>query len=148
MAFAIENQFVIVNKGHSKRSCECFGSGPDEINVRALFKDETRRENGISDSFDARHASCLHAPSIHQQRIELDPPIGSEEAAASGIKGRIILESDYRSFDCVEGTSSPGEDRESSLEGIANTGFVSRRVARRNCPCAAVNEENRNVRRS
>ena len=62
LAFAIENQFRVFNERHAVRVGKFFSSGTDEVDMRALFENQTRRLDGIAQSLDAGHAACFHSP--------------------------------------------------------------------------------------
>jgi hypothetical protein len=75
----------------------------------------------------------------------LHTAVGGEKAAAAGVEGWVIFEDRDSGLNSVEGGASTGEDFETGLERGANSGFVGRGLRIRNCPGAAVNEQNRDV---
>ena len=140
-AFAIEDQCAVVDEGESMRSGERFGAGADEVNVGRLFEDEAGGLNGIVQAFDAGDSAGFHAPTIHEEGVELDAAVGGEEAAKPGIEGGVIFKDDDRGFDGVERGASAGEDVVAGFEGTENPGLVSGSVGFRNGPCSAMDEQ-------
>jgi hypothetical protein len=96
--------------------------------------------------FDAGNASGFHAAAIHQQRVELDAPIGGEEAASPSIERGVILEHDNSRLDRIECGASMGEDRVSGFQGLADAVLMRGLVRWRNGPGAPMNQESRNAR--
>ena len=64
--FAVEDQFRIVDEGHAVGVGELLRAGADEIDVRALFKDEAGGLDGIAEAFDTGHAAGFHAAAVHE----------------------------------------------------------------------------------
>ena len=146
LAFAVENQFSVVDKGHAVRLGELLGTVADEVDVGALFEDKPRGLNGVAEMLNTGNAASLHATPIHEKRIQLHTAIGGKEAAATGIEGGIVFKDGDRGFNSIEGGSSAGEKGVAGFKGIANAGFVSGCGVGGNGPCAAVNEKSGNVR--
>jgi hypothetical protein len=121
-ALAIENELAVVNELHAVGRGECFGSGADEVDMRALLKNKTGGQNGILDSLDARHTTGFHAAAVHEKRIELDAAGGCKKAASTRIKSGVILKNHHGCFDRIESGASMGEDCVPSIESAADTG--------------------------
>jgi hypothetical protein len=114
------------------------GTGADEVDVGALFKDEAGSLNGIAKAFDTGDAARLHSASIHEQGVELDAAIGGEKTAAAGVEGWVVFKNCDGCFDCIEGRAAARKDGIAGFKGVANTGLVSGGLQWRNGPCASV----------
>jgi hypothetical protein len=112
----------------------------------ALLENKAGCQNGILDPLDARHATGLHATSIHEKGIELDASVGGKKAASPGVESRVILKNQYGSLDSIESGASSGKDRVPIFKGVADTDFVCGRIRCRNCPCTTVNNKDGSVR--
>jgi hypothetical protein len=141
LAFAIEHEVGIIDEGHAMSAGEVFSAGPDEVDVLALFEDQTGRLDGIAQMFDTGNAAGLHAATVHEKRVKLHTAIGGKEAAAPRIEGRVIFEDSYGGFYCVEGWATAREDVVASFKGIAHSGFVGRLCVGGDCPGTAMNDQ-------
>lgn len=65
-AFAIEDEFAVVDEGHAVGGGKGFGSGTDEIDVGTLFEDQARGMDGIAEVFDTRDPAGFHPASVHE----------------------------------------------------------------------------------
>lgn len=140
-ALAIEDQLGVIDEGHAVRLGEGFGAGADEVNVMALVEDEARGLDGVADALDAGDAAGAHGGSVHDEGVKLDAAVASEEAAAAGIKGRIVFHCGNGGLDGVDGGGAALEETPAFLECVKDALFVSFEQVGRNVPGAAVNEE-------
>jgi hypothetical protein len=51
------------------------GASANEINMFAVFEDQTSCLNGIAEALDTGHAASPHAATVHEQGVELDAPV-------------------------------------------------------------------------
>ena len=65
-AFAIDDQFGIIDEGHAVFRSEGLRAGADEINVRTQIQDQTRGMNGIAEALDTGHTAGAQGGAIHQ----------------------------------------------------------------------------------
>jgi hypothetical protein len=86
------------------------GTGADEVDMLALFEDEARGLDGVTEALDASHAASFHAAAIHKQRVKLDTAIGGEETASAGVEAGVVFKDGYGCFNGVEGGASTGKD--------------------------------------
>src|ERR1700679_3966890 len=120
---------------------EPLGTFADEVDVRTFFKDQARGVDGVAQVLDARNAAGSHAAAVHEERVELDPTVGGEKAATTGVEGGIVLKDGDGGFNGVNGRAAACEDFMTDFEGPANAGFVCRCGVGGNGPCASVNKE-------
>jgi len=146
LAFAIENQVSVVDEAHAVGVGKLLGAGADEVNVGALFKDQARGLYGVAEMLDTGDGSSLHAPAIHEKRVELNAAVGGEKAAATGVKSGVVFEDSDGGLDGIEGGSATREDGVTGFKGEANAGLVGCRIGGGDGPGATVDEEGRNVR--
>lgn len=146
LAFAFEDQFGIVDELHAMRLGELLGTVADEVDVGAFFEDEARGVDGIAQALDAGDTAGFHAASVHEEGVKLYATVGGEEAASTGVEGRIVFEDGDGGFDGINGCAATGEDFVTDFEGVTHAGFVGGRGIGRDGPCASVNEEGGIVR--
>jgi hypothetical protein len=146
LAFAVENQFGVVDEGHAVGLGEVLRAVAYEIDVRTFFQDQTGGLNGVAESLDAGHAASLHAPAVHEEGIELDAAVGGEKAAAAGVEGGVVFKDGDSGFDGIEGGCAAGKDCVAGFKGFADSGQVGGRGVGGDGPCATVNEESGGVR--
>jgi hypothetical protein len=145
-AFAVENQFGIVDEGHAVGLGELLCAVADEVDVGALLEYQTRCLNGVAEMLNTGYAAGLHTTAVHEKGIQLYTAIGGKEAAAAGIEGGVVFKDGNSGFNGIEGGSSARKKGVASFKGVADAGFVSGCGISGNGPCAAVNEESGNVR--
>jgi len=145
LTLTIEHKVLIVDERHSVSRSELFSSGSDEVDVGALFEDQSSCMNGVTQALDTGNASGLHAASVHEESIKLYASVGGEEASPAGIERGIVFENDYRGLNGIECGATAGENGVSGIESIADAGFVSGSIGCGDGPCSAVHEESRNV---
>ena len=97
---------------------EIFGSGGDEVDVRALVEYEARGLDWISKALDAGDATGAKGGAIHQQRIELNSAGTGEEAASSGIEGVVVFEDGDCGFNRLDGCGAIFENGVADGKGI------------------------------
>ena len=146
LAFAVEDEFAIVDEGHAVGMRELLGTFAYEVNVRTFLEDEACGVNGIAQVLDAGDAAGFHAASVHEECVELDAAVGGEEAAAAGVEGGIVFKDGDGGFNGIDGCAAAGEDFMTDFEGAAHAGFVGGRSVGGDCPCASVHEEGGIVR--
>ena len=89
---------------------------------------------------DAGHSAGFHSAAVHEERVELHSSVGSEEAAAACVEGRIVFENGDGGFDGIEGRSALREDGVALLQSVSYSGLVGRHCFLRDGPGAAMNE--------
>ena len=141
LAFAIEDEFGVIDQFHTVGVGKAFRAFPDEVDMGALFEDEARGVDGVAQVFDAGDATGFHAASIHEEGVELNAAVGGEEAAASGVEGGIVFEDGDSGFDGVDGSAAAGEDFVTDFEGVSHAGFVGGCCIGGDSPCSAMNEK-------
>jgi hypothetical protein len=124
---------------------EVLRAGADEVDVGAFFEDEAGGLDGVTQAFNTGHAAGFHAAAVHEQGIELDPAVGGEKAAATGIEGGIVFEDGDSCFDGIESGSAAREECIASLEGAAYSGLVGGGGIGGDSPSAAVDEKRGSV---
>jgi len=144
-AFAIEDQFAVIDEFHAVGLGEEFGSFSHEVDMRALFEDEARSVDGIAEALDAGDTAGLHATSVHEEGVELDAAVGGEEAAATGVEGGIVFEDGDGGFDGVDGCAATGEDLVADFESVTNAGLVRLSCVGGDGPGSAMDEQGRIV---
>lgn len=140
-AFALEDEVGVVDQGHAVGLREGFGSGSDEVDVRAFFENDAGGVDGIADALDASDSAGFHAASIHEERVELDAAVGGEEAAAACVEGGVVFEDGDGGFNRIDGCTAAGKDFMAGFERAAHAGFVCGRVGVGNGPGASMDEE-------
>ena len=146
LAFAVENEAGVVDEAHAVGVGKLLGAGSDEINVGALFKDQARSLDGVAEMLDTGDGSGLHAPAVHEKRVELNAAVGGEKAAAPGVESGVVFEDRDSGLDGIEGGSATREDGVTGFKGEADTGLVGCRIGSGDGPGATVDEKGRNVR--
>jgi hypothetical protein len=141
LALAIEDEFGIVDEGHAVGAGKLLGAFADEVDVGALFEDQTGGLNGVAKTLDAGHAAGLHASAVHEERVELHAAIGGEKAAAAGVEGGVVFEDSDRGFDGIEGGCSAREKSVAGFKSAADASLMSGSGFVGDGPCATVNEE-------
>jgi hypothetical protein len=89
---------------------------------------------------DSARAQCR---SVHQQRVQLNFALTIQKAATTRIEGFIVFHHDDRCFRRIERRTAALEDAPSRRTSVLHAVQVSFDEIVRNCPRAAVNEENR-----
>ncbi len=141
LAFAIENELVVVDEGHAVSVCEALRALPHKVDMGRFLQDEARGVDGIAQAFDTGDAADFHAAAVHEERVELDAAVGGEEATSTGVEGGIVFEDGDGGFDSIDGSASAGEDFVADFEGVAHAGFVVGGSFGRDGPGSAMNEE-------
>jgi len=75
LTLAVEDQFGIVDEGHSVGLGKLLGARTYKIDVFAVFEDQAGGLNGIAEVLNAGHAASPHAATVHEKRIKLDAPV-------------------------------------------------------------------------
>ena len=145
LTLAVEDQFSVVDEGHAVGLGKLLGASADEVDVLAVFEDQTGSLNGVVEALDAGHATSLQAATVHEEGVELDTAVGGEKAAMAGIEGRVIFEDGDGSFDRIEGRSAAREDGIAGFQRDADTGLVGGSGVSGDGPCAPVDEQSRSV---
>ena len=117
---------------------ELLGTGTDEVDMRALFEDETGGLDGVAEALDTGYAAGFHAASIHEQGVELHSTVSGEEAAAAGVEGGVVFKDGDGGFNGVDGGAAEGEDLVAGFKSVADTGLVGRGCVGRDGPGSAV----------
>jgi len=141
LAFAIEDQFAVIDEFHAVGLGEELGSFSHKVDVRALFEDEARGVDGIAEAFDTGNAAGLHAASVHEERVELDAAVGGEEAAAAGVEGGIVFEDGDGGLDGIDGCAAAGEDLMADSESVTDSGLVRFGCVGGDGPSSAMDEQ-------
>jgi hypothetical protein len=145
LAFAVEDEFGVVDEGHAVSLSELLCAVADEVDVGTLLKDQARGLNRVAEALDAGNTTGLHAAAVHEQGVHLNAAIGGEEAAPAGIEGGVVFKDGNGSFNGIEGGTATGKKGVAGFKGVADAGFMSNSVGGGNGPCAAVNEKSGNV---
>jgi hypothetical protein len=103
LAFAVEDEFGVLDEGHAVGPGELLGAIADEVDVGALLKDQAGGLDGVAEMLDAGHTASLHAASVHEQGVHLDAAIGGKETAAAGIEGGIVFKDGDSGFNGIDG---------------------------------------------
>jgi hypothetical protein len=90
-AFAGNDEFGVVAKGHAVGLGEGFGTGADEVDVRTFFKHEAGGLDGIVEALDAGDTAGAEGVTLHDEGVELDATVAGEEAAAAGVEGDVLF---------------------------------------------------------
>ena len=140
-ALAVEDEFGVVDEGHAVAGDEGFGVGSNEVDVRALLKDDARGLDGVAKVLDTGNAAGLHASAVHEEGIELDAAIGGEEGATTGVEGGVIFEDGDGGFDGIEGRTAAGQNGIAGGEGMLYAGEMFGFGVGGNGPCTAVHQK-------
>jgi len=108
LAFAVEDEFGVVDEGHAVSLGELLCAVADEVDVGTLLKDQARGLDGVAEALDAGNTAGLHAAAVHEQGIHLDAAIGGEEAAPAGIEGGVVFKDGNGGFNGIEGGTATG----------------------------------------
>jgi hypothetical protein len=145
LTLAVEDQLGVVDEGHAVGLGKLLGSSSDEIDVLAVFEDQTGGLNGIAEALDTGHATSLHAATVHEEGIELDASVGGEKAATAGVEGGVIFEDGHGRFDRIDGRSAARKNSIAGFKRFADTGLVGSSRVGGDGPCASVDEQSGSV---
>jgi len=115
LAFAIQNQLGVFDKGHPVGVSEFFGPCADEVDMGALLEDEASCLNGIAEALDTRDSTGLHAASVHEESVELNAAIRGEKTSTARIKSGIVLHHSDCGFNGVDGCATAREHGETGF---------------------------------
>jgi hypothetical protein len=141
LAFAVENEFGVVDEGHAVGVGKALRAFSHEVDVGTFLKDEACGVDRIAQVFDAGDAAGFHAASVHEEGIELNAAVGGEEAASSSVEGGIVFEDGDGGFNGIDGCAAAGEDFVTDFEGVAHAGLVSGSSVGGDGPCSAMHEK-------
>jgi hypothetical protein len=147
LALAVQNQLRVVDQLHAVGVGKLLGAAAHKVDVRTLFENQAGGLDGIAQMLDAGHAAGLHAPAIHQQGVQLNPPVRGKKAAPAGVEGGVVFQNGDGGLHGIKRRSTQRENAISGFKGVAHTGLVSSRDLGRDGPGAAVDEEGGNVNR-
>lgn len=141
LAFAIEDEFGVVNEGHAVGGGEPLCAFTDEVDMGAFFEDKAGGLYGVAQALDTGDAAGFHAASIHEKGVQLDAAVGGEKAAAAGIEGGVVFEDGDGGFNGVNGGATESQDVIAGFKGTADTGLVGGCCVRGDGPGTAVDEK-------
>src|SRR5262245_16835779 len=94
---AVDYEFAVITQGDSMLLGKPLSAFGYQVNVRALIQHFARRTNGIANALHTTHSTRPQRSAIHDQSIELDPAVRSEEAASAGVEGFMVFH-DHNGF--------------------------------------------------
>jgi hypothetical protein len=78
-------------------------SGTDEVDVRAFLKNQACSLNGVSQALNAGYSPGFHSPSVHEQSVELNAAIRSQETSLPCVERGVVFQNSDCGFDCIDG---------------------------------------------
>jgi hypothetical protein len=141
LAFAVEDEFGVVDECHAVSLGKLLGAVTDKVDMVALFEDQAGGLNGITKALDAGYASSLHAAAVHEESIKLYAAVGGEKAAAACVEGRVIFEDSDGGFNGIEGGCTARKKGVAGFKSLADTVQVVGSGVGGNGPCATVNDK-------
>lgn len=141
LAFAGQDELGVVDEGQAVGRGKFFSALGDEVDVVALVEDEASGLDGVADALNTGDAAGAESSAVHEQGVELNTAVASEEAPAAGVEGGIVFHRSDSGFDRVDGGRTAFEQAPAFLEGVEDTLFVSFELVGGDIPGAAVDEE-------
>jgi len=145
LAFAVENQFCVVDEGHAMGVGKPLSAFSYEVDVSATFKDEASSLNGVAQALDTSHAASFHAAAVHEEGVELNVAVGGEKAAMTGVEGGVVFEDGDGRFNSVESRGSARDKVVSNFKRVTNSSLMGGSGIGGDGPCATVDKKSGNV---
>src|ERR1019366_8618984 len=141
--FTRDHEVFVAAKSDALLGGKTFGAFSDKIDVRTVAKNLPGGANRVAQTFDATHSAAAEGRAVHDEGVELHLAVAVQEAAAAGVKGFVILESDHGFFDRIERGAATFERAPSCRGSIAHAVEVRLDHVVGNGPGAAVYDQNR-----
>ena len=135
------DEFVGIAKGDTVIGSEVLGAFRNKHHVRALFKHNACRANGIFHAAQTGDRPCPQSGSVHDDRVALNVAIEVQVRTEAGVEDGIVFQDDDRGLDGIESRTAFGKHGPTGAQSALTTAMAGDDSVIGNIPGAAVNNE-------